>query len=220
MIDKKRLFLVTLAFCIMLLSSACAQSEKGQGQSSAPAASSSASEQAEEPDSSESTPVESDPDAPTLKNFKTTDLDGNEVTQEIFSHADLTMINIWATYCNPCLGEMPDLGALAEEYADQGVQIVGILMDVYDQNWNVVQSQVDLAKEIVKETGADYLHLMPSTDLIYAKLRYVQAVPETIFVDKEGNLVGEPHLGARPKNKWAEEIQKRLEMVHGEADAG
>ena len=100
MIDKKRLFLVTLAFCIMLLSSACAQSEKGQDQSSAPAASS-ASERAEEPDSSESTPEESDPDAPTLKNFKTTDLDGNEVTQEIFSHADLTMINIWATYCNP-----------------------------------------------------------------------------------------------------------------------
>ena len=130
------------------------------------------------------------------------------------------MINIWATYCNPCLGEMPDLGVLAEEYADQGVQIIGILMDVYDQNWNVVQSQVDLAKEIIQETGADYLHLMPSTDLIYAKLRYVQAVPETIFVDKEGNLVGEPHLGARTKNKWSEEIQKRLEMVHSEAGAG
>ncbi len=109
---------------------------------------------------------------------------------------------------------------LAEEYADQGVQIIGILMDVYDQNWNVVQSQVDLAKEIIQETGADYLHLMPSTDLIYAKLRYVQAVPETIFVDKEENLVGEPHLGARTKNKWSEEIQKRLEMVHSEAGAG
>ena len=182
--------------------------------------SSSASAQVEEPVSSENTSGDANPDEPTLKNFKTTDLDGNEVTQEIFSNADLTMINIWATYCNPCLGEMPDLGVLAEEYADQGVQIVGILMDVYDQNWNVVQSQVDLAKEIIQETGADYLHLMPSTDLIYAKLRYVQAVPETIFVDKEGNLVGEPHLGARTKNKWSEEIQKRLEMVHSEAGAG
>ncbi|MCI9159916.1 MAG: TlpA family protein disulfide reductase [Anaerotruncus sp.] len=205
---------------MVLSSSACAKSGGEQGQSSEPVASSSASAQVEEPVSSENTSGDANPDEPTLKNFKTTDLDGNEVTQEIFSNADLTMINIWATYCNPCLGEMPDLGVLAEEYADQGVQIVGILMDVYDQNWNVVQSQVDLAKEIIQETGADYLHLMPSTDLIYAKLRYVQAVPETIFVDKEGNLVGEPHLGARTKNKWSEEIQKRLEMVHSEAGAG
>ena len=220
MFNKNRLLLVMLASLMVLSSSACAKSGGGQGQSSEPVASSSASAQVEEPVSSENTSGDANPDEPTLKNFKTTDLDGNEVTQEIFSNADLTMINIWATYCNPCLGEMPDLGVLAEEYADQGVQIVGILMDVYDQNWNVVQSQVDLAKEIIQETGADYLHLMPSTDLIYAKLRYVQAVPETIFVDKEGNLVGEPHLGARTKDKWSEEIQKRLEMVHSEAGAG
>lgn len=220
MFNKNRLLLVMLASLMVLSSSACAKSGGGQEQSSEPVASSSASAQAEEPVSSENTSGDANPDEPTLKNFKTTDLDGNEVTQEIFSNADLTMINIWATYCNPCLGEMPDLGVLAEEYADQGVQIIGILMDVYDQNWNVVQSQVDLAKEIIQETGADYLHLMPSTDLIYAKLRYVQAVPETIFVDKEGNLVGEPHLGARTKDKWSEEIQKRLEMVHSEAGAG
>lgn len=220
MFNKNRLLLVMLASLMVLSSSACAKSGGGQGQSSEPVASSSASAQVEEPVSSENTSGDANPDEPTLKNFKTTDLDGNEVTQEIFSNADLTMINIWATYCNPCLGEMPDLGVLAEEYADQGVQIIGILMDVYDQNWNVVQSQVDLAKEIIQETGADYLHLMPSTDLIYAKLRYVQAVPETIFVDKEGNLVGEPHLGARTKDKWSEEIQKRLEMVHSEAGAG
>lgn len=220
MFNKNRLLLVMLASLMVLSSSACAKSGGGQGQSSEPVASSSASAQVEEPVSSENMSGDANPDEPTLKNFKTTDLDGNEVTQEIFSNADLTMINIWATYCNPCLGEMPDLGVLAEEYADQGVQIIGILMDVYDQNWNVVQSQVDLAKEIIQETGADYLHLMPSTDLIYAKLRYVQAVPETIFVDKEGNLVGEPHLGARTKNKWSEEIQKRLEMVHSEAGAG
>jgi len=220
MFNKNRLLLVMLASLMVLSSSACAKSGGGQGQSSEPVASSSASAQVEEPVSSENTSGDANPDEPTLKNFKTTDLDGNEITQEIFSNADLTMINIWATYCNPCLGEMPDLGVLAEEYADQGVQIIGILMDVYDQNWNVVQSQVDLAKEIIQETGADYLHLMPSTDLIYAKLRYVQAVPETIFVDKEGNLVGEPHLGARTKNKWSEEIQKRLEMVHSEAGAG
>lgn len=220
MFNKNRLLLVMLASLMVLSSSACAKSGGGQEQSSEPVASSSASAQVEEPVSSENTSGDANPDEPTLKNFKTTDLDGNEVTQEIFSNADLTMINIWATYCNPCLGEMPDLGVLAEEYADQGVQIVGILMDVYDQNWNVVQSQVDLAKEIIQETGADYLHLMPSTDLIYAKLRYVQAVPETIFVDKEGNLVGEPHLGARTKDKWSEEIQERLEMVHSEAGAG
>ncbi len=65
-----------------------------------------------------------------LSSFSATDLDGNAVDESIFSSSKLTMVNIWATFCGPCIGEMPDLGLLNEEYASEGFQVVGIVADV------------------------------------------------------------------------------------------
>ena len=67
-----------------------------------------------------------------LGRFTAQDLQGNGVSQSIFADYDLTMINVWATYCPPCLQEMPDLGKLSEEYKDKGVQVLGIVSDVMD----------------------------------------------------------------------------------------
>ena len=145
--------------------------------------------------------------------FTATDLNGNEVTQDIFSNSDLTMINIWATFCGPCLQEMPGLGALSSEYADKGLQVVGIVVDVLDSSGAVSSSQVDLAKEIVQKTGAAYTHLLPSEDLIRIKLNAVSAVPETVFVDKNGDVVGEPLVGSRSEDDWKAIIDKYLEEV-------
>ena len=64
--------------------------------------------------------------------FDSQTLEGEEVTEEIFANADLTMVNIWGTFCGPCISEMPDLGEIADEYAEKGVQIVGIVSDVTD----------------------------------------------------------------------------------------
>ncbi len=145
--------------------------------------------------------------------FTATDLNGNEVTQDMFSNKDLTMINIWATFCGPCLEEMPGLGALSAEYANKGMQVVGIVVDVLDSSGAVSSSQVDFAKEIVQKTGASYTHLLPSEDLIRIKLNAVSAVPETVFVDKNGNVVGEPLVGSRSEDDWKAIIDKYLEEV-------
>lgn len=148
-----------------------------------------------------------------FQSFTAYDLEGNEVSQDIFKDYDLTMINIWATFCGPCISEMPELGRLNQEYLEKGVQVVGIVMDVLDSKGEISEEQVSLAKEIVEKTGADYLHMLPSDDLIRIKLKDVTGVPETVFVDREGKLAGTSYIGARDLEGWKQVIDGLLEEV-------
>ena len=209
--SKSHLFklLAALAAASMALGAAATLSACG-----APDASSSGTSGASisSPSSDASSPAQSEAPA-LLGEFTASDLDGNEVDQSIFEGRSLTMINIWATFCTPCLNEMPDLGAIHQEYADKDFQVVGIVIDVLNRDGTLDEGQVELAKEIVGKTGADYLHLLPSNDLISAKLAEVSAVPETIFVDETGSVVGESYRGARSKAEWQKIIDQLLEQV-------
>ena len=149
--------------------------------------------------------------------FTAQDLDGNQVDQSIFADADLTMINVWGTFCTPCLDEMPDLGELSEEYKDKGMQIIGICSDTVNADRELDEAQVKKAKELAEQTGADYLHLAMSRDLVDTLLPQVMAVPMTIFVDSEGKQVGSAYMGARDKDGWTEIIEEMLASVQGEA---
>lgn len=151
-----------------------------------------------------------------LEGFTSEDLSGNAVDSSIFADYPVTMINVWATFCSPCIDEMPDLGALADEYAPKGLQIIGIVSDVGDGSGGYDQEMIDLALEIVEITGADYLHLMPSADLIERKLGEIQAVPTTFFVDENGAEIGEPLVGARSADEWRSVLDYMLE-TYGEA---
>ena len=84
-----------------------------------------------------------------LSSFSTADLDGNIVDQSVLADYDLTMVNVWATFCRPCINEMPDLGELAQEYADQNVQIVGLVSDVLNTDGTISEEQVQTARDIV-----------------------------------------------------------------------
>ncbi len=149
-----------------------------------------------------------------LNSFYTWDLDGRLVDESIFKDNKLTMINLWGTFCGPCLSEMPDLGELNRENKEKGLQIVGIITDMQFSKDNTFDSNiVSTAKELREMTKADYLHLTPSYDLYYAKLQYVSGIPETIFVDSEGNLVGKSYMGARSKDAWQKIIDETLLLV-------
>lgn len=143
------------------------------------------------------------------------DLDGNDVDSSIFAEHDLTIVNVWATFCNPCLREMPDLGKMNREYAEseKGVQIVGIIGDVTDMEGNADEAQLDFAKEIITKTEADYLHLIPDGNMMQFLVNNVPGFPTTFFVDSEGNLVGDAVVGARDESNWTKEIEKRLESM-------
>ena len=138
--------------------------------------------------------------------FTAKDLDGNEVDQSVFANAKLTMMNIWATFCGPCINEMPELGELAAE-GGTDYQIIGVCADL-----NGTEDMLEDAKEIVSQTKANYLHLQPAEDL-YPVLTASSSVPVTFFFDSEGKLVGKGILGAQKKDTWSQVISERLEMV-------
>ncbi len=147
--------------------------------------------------------------------FETKTLDGGDMNQSIFADAGLNMVNIWATYCGPCIREMPELGELAKDYEDEGLQIIGLISDVVDTESDTAEA----ARMIIKETKADYVHLLLSEDLYYGYLQEVQAVPTTVFVDDEGNQVGEIYVGARDREAWSQIIGELLEEAETEQES-
>ena len=123
--------------------------------------------------------------------FVTTDLDGNTVDSgELFAENKITMINIWGTYCGPCINEMPKLEELSRDYADKGVAVVGLIIDVTESD----DSMLPDARSIIKDTGVTYLNLKAWEG--YNDQLATMAVPTTYFVDSNGKLVGEPVIGA------------------------
>lgn len=159
--------------------------------------------------------VSGEPAGP-LQYFTTEDLYGNEVTHEIYADYDLTVINIWGTFCGPCINEMPDLGELAKEYSDKGVQFMGLVGDTIDYSGNIDASLVEEAKEIVAQTGADYLHVLPMNELLYNVMTQITAYPTTVFVDSEGKQVDYAYLGAADKDTWAARIDNALSLVQAD----
>ena len=199
----KRIYAALLAGCLLLSLAAC-----GGGEAPPESPYSPASQEEEAPEA-----------APILGEFTATDLAGNEVTQSVFEGHPVTMVNVWATFCGPCLREMPDLGALHQEFSEQGFQILGIVTDVQAPDGSISQEQVDLAAQIAEETGASYLHLLPSEDLIACLLWQVSSVPTTIFVDETGALIGKGYLGSRDAAAWRSIIEEKLEAVSAGEDA-
>lgn len=148
-----------------------------------------------------------------LSSFTAVDLDGNAVDQSLLSDHKITMVNVWGTFCSPCIGEMSDLAALHQAYADQGFQVIGIPIDVVDKNLQTISGKITDAEEIIASTGADYCHLVPSKSLNDTILSGVQSVPLTVFVDEEGRQVGPAYLGAKSREKWETIIKELLESV-------
>lgn len=132
-----------------------------------------------------------------LTSFTAYDLNGGTQTEAIFEDHKLSMVNLWGTYCGPCIEEMPALAELHEEYAEQSFQIVGIIGDVNSYEG----SKAETAKNILETAGANYVNLLPNQSM-QAFLQPFVYVPTTVFLDQEGKQVGEPYIGARSKADW------------------
>ncbi len=139
--------------------------------------------------------------------FECQDMEGNTVSASVFTQSKLTMVNVWATYCNPCLSEMPGLGELAGEYEPDEFQIIGIISDVQEGG---DAAALDNAAALIEQTGADYTHLLLNESVYYALLTDVAAVPTTFFVDENG-VVMDTVIGAMEKSAWEEKINALLE---------
>ena len=153
----------------------------------------------------EETPSEEESSA-IFVTFEGTDLEGNTVSEDVFTQSKLTMVNVWATYCNPCLREMPGLGELAAEYDGSEFQIIGIVSDVREG-----EDQA-LVESLVQQTGANYPHLLLNDSINNAFMGSVSGVPTTFFFDGEGMYLGGV-VGSAEKSEWEELIHGLLEEL-------
>ncbi len=143
--------------------------------------------------------------------FETTDLDGNVVkSEEIFAQHQLTMVNVWATWCGPCKGELAGLGEMNRRLAEKDVAVIGICLDA--------DEKTEFCRSLLEENGVDYLNLLPFENA--AEELDVTSFPTSYFVDREGRVLGLPVLGAPAEMSYYETVIEGLlngETVNAEA---
>ena len=138
--------------------------------------------------------------------FETTDLGRNTVkSQDIFKEHTLTMVNLWGTYCGPCISEMPDLEVLSASLAEKDCAIIGVVLDIAGPD---DQEHIGAAEEIIQYTGVTYLNLLPWEN-IWNDLP-AQFIPTTYFINQKGQIVGEAAVGARGAEDYEELIEGLL----------
>ena len=147
-----------------------------------------------------------------LSNLQTKDIHGKEFSSKDFANYDLTMVNVFATWCTACIQEIPDLVEVQKEMQAKGVNIIGIVTDTVDDTGEN-QEAIEKAKLIQEKTKANYSFLMPDKTNFNGRLNGIQALPETFFVDKNGQIVGETYSGSHNKKDWTAIIEKELSAL-------
>ena len=143
--------------------------------------------------------------------FEGKDLDGNTVKRdELFSGNAVTVVNFWFTTCNPCVGELAELDALNKELAGKGGALIGVNTFTLDGD----EAAISEAKDVLAKKGATYQNVYFDSDGEAGKFTTnIFAYPTTYVVDRSGNIVGEPIVGAITEKKQAETLQKLIDQV-------
>ena len=147
-----------------------------------------------------------------LSHLQTKDIHGKEFSSKDFANYDLTMVNVFATWCTACIQEIPDLVEVQKEMQAKGVNIIGIVTDTVDDTGENREA-LEKAKLIQEKTKANYSFLMPDKTNFNGRLNGIQALPETFFVDKNGQIVGETYSGSHNKKDWTAIIEKELSAL-------
>lgn len=149
--------------------------------------------------------------------FEGKDLNGNTVkSDELFSGNTVTVVNFWFTTCNPCVGELAELDALNKELAEKGGSLIGVNTFTLDGD----EAAISEAKDVLAKKGATYQNVYFDSDGEAGKFTTnIFAYPTTYVVDRSGNIVGEPIVGAITEKKQAETLQKLIEQALA-ADVG
>ena len=150
-------------------------------------------------------------DVQKFPSFEGKDLDGNEVkSDELFSANAVTVVNFWFTTCNPCVGELAELDALNKELAKKGGALIGVNTFTLDGD----EAAISEAKDVLAKKGATYQNVYFDSDGEAGKFTAnIFAYPTTYVVDRSGNIVGEPIVGAITEKKQAETLQKLIEQT-------
>ena len=150
-------------------------------------------------------------DVQRFPSFEGKDLDGNEVkSDELFSANAVTVVNFWFTTCSPCVGELSDLDALNQELAKKGGALIGVNTFTLDGD----EAAISEAKDVLAKKGATYQNVYFDSDGEAGKFTAnIFAYPTTYVIDRDGNIVGEPIVGAITEQKQAETLQKLIDQA-------
>ena len=143
--------------------------------------------------------------------FEGKDLDGNTVkSDELFSGNAVTVVNFWFTTCNPCVGELAELDALNKELAEKGGSLIGVNTFTLDGD----KAAIADAKDVLMKKGATYQNVYFDSDGEAGKFTTnIFAYPTTYVVDRSGNIVGEPIVGAVTGKAQAEALQAQIDKA-------
>lgn len=147
---------------------------------------------------------------PIFESFDTTDIYGNPQDESLILNARYTLVLIWSTTCNPCIEGMPKMEALYQEYKDIGINVLGIVVDIQNQEGNPVQETVADAVSIADAKGVTFTNTMipaPIMSFLYDEIQYT---PTAFFVDQTGNIVSELYIGEREYDDWSDTIEKLI----------
>ena len=143
--------------------------------------------------------------------FEGKDLDGNTVkSSELFSKNAVTVVNFWFTTCNPCVGELAELDTLNKELTEKGGALIGVNTFTLDGD----EAAISEAKNVLAKKGATYQNVYFASDGEAGKFTTnIFAYPTTYVVDRSGNIVGDPIVGAITEKKQAETLQKLIDQA-------
>lgn len=183
----KKLLLIVLCLMLCITFVACGSSEKS---------------------ADDGTKQESKSDNPiagkTISAFKTGDVNGTEINNDIFKDHKITMINVWGTFCSPCIKEMPDLEKIYQEKKGKDFNLIGLVGDI--QNG----ASPDKALKVIESTKVTYPNLLLDDVLITDVVSNFDFVPFTIFVDSNGKILDEVVAGSRTYEQYIEIIDNIL----------
>lgn len=130
------------------------------------------------------------------------ELSGTDKLAEVIADNDVTLINVWATWCTPCVNELPELQKISEKYKNVGV--VGILADgVNTETFAEDSAAIEAAKELMAEKEVDYTIVIPDKEIFNKYVANIMYFPTSYFVDNQGNIIGGEIIGANDEAAWS-----------------
>ncbi|MGI5898520.1 MAG: TlpA family protein disulfide reductase [Christensenellales bacterium] len=206
--SKSFFAVAALLLALSLIASSCAQVQPSPtiAPTTAPASATPS------PSPSESKKSESPDEVEWALKFETVTLAGDPVTHEDFAENKLTIINVWGTWCPPCVNELPHLQEVSEYYSDKGVQIVGVMQDGVNEMLEPVAEMIDHGVTLLEDAGADYVVLLPDIALAMTFINRMQYFPTTFFVDESGEVI-KTVIGSKDTEGWKKVIDEVLESI-------
>lgn len=147
-----------------------------------------------------------------LPQINTITLDGDSVTGEEFIGNKLTILNIWATWCPPCIAELPHLQEISEYYADENIKVIGVMQDGVTSKLGIDEDVVNTGKTLLEDASAKYMVILPDKIIAEEFLSQMQYFPTTFFIDSEGNVV-KTVVGSKDTKGWKKEIDNVLSNI-------